>query len=62
MIAWLVAVITAILLVFIVWRAASPEFRARAEMPKFRFLENLGIQSHHQHDIPKEGRDESTHP
>lgn len=46
MIAWIVGVITAILLVFIVWRARSPEFRARAEAPKYRFLENLGIQSH----------------
>lgn len=46
MIAWLVGIITAILALFIVWRAASPQFRARAEAPKFKFLENLGIQSH----------------
>lgn len=41
MIAWLVGIITAILVVLIVWREKSPEFRARSEAPKFRFLENL---------------------
>ena len=53
MIAWIVGAITAILVVFIVWRAKSPEFRARAEAPKFRFLENLGIQSHDEKKNPQ---------
>lgn len=55
MIAWLVGMITAILVGFIVWRAASPEFRARAEAPKFKFLENLGIQSHDEKKNPQGG-------
>ena len=42
MTAWLIGIITAILAVFFVWRMRSSEFRARAERPKFRFLENLG--------------------
>lgn len=62
MIAWLVGMITAILALFILWRAASPEFRARAEAPKFKFLENLGIQSHDEEKTPKENRDERSHP
>jgi hypothetical protein len=33
-----------ILLVLILWRGRSPEFRRRSEYPKFRFLANLGIQ------------------
>jgi hypothetical protein len=61
MIAWLIGIITAILIVFIVWRAASPEFRARAEAPKFRFLENLRIRNHNKNNIPREDRDESSH-
>jgi len=53
MIAWIVGAITAILAVFILWRAKSPEFRARAEAPKFKFLENLGIQSHDEKRNPQ---------
>lgn len=53
MIAWLVGIITAILVVLIVWRSASPEFRARSEAPKFRFLENLRNRNHDKNNIPK---------
>jgi hypothetical protein len=34
---------TVILLVLILWRGRSREFRRRSEYPKFRFLSNLGI-------------------
>jgi FtsZ-interacting cell division protein ZipA len=45
MIAWLVGIITLILLLFVLWRSRSKAFRERAERPKFKFLENLGIRS-----------------
>jgi hypothetical protein len=45
MTAWLIGIITFILILFLIWRRRSREFRERAEYPKFRFLENLGIQS-----------------
>ncbi|HUV69513.1 MAG TPA: hypothetical protein VMW15_07615 [Terracidiphilus sp.] len=44
MIVWIIAIITAILLVFVIWRKASKSFRERCEEPKFLFLQNLGIQ------------------
>ena len=44
MTAWLIGFITAILALFFLWRMRSSEFRARAERPKFHFLENLGQQ------------------
>lgn len=63
MIAWLVSIITAVLLFFIIWRSVSPQFRARAEAPKFKFLESLGIKSHDSSkENPREDRDESPHP
>lgn len=34
---------TLILLVLIVCRRSSPEFRRRSERPKFQFLANLGL-------------------
>ncbi len=46
MTAWLIGIITFVLILFLVWRKCSREFRERAEYPKFRFLENLGIRSH----------------
>jgi hypothetical protein len=46
MTAWLVGIITFVLILFLVWWKRSPEFRERAEYPKFRFLENLGIRPH----------------
>lgn len=45
MIAWLVGIITFILVLFVFWRARSAAFRRRCEEPKYRFLEHLGIQS-----------------
>lgn len=33
-----------ILLVLILWRGRSAEFRRRSEYPKFRFLANLGFE------------------
>jgi hypothetical protein len=46
MTAWLIGIITFVLILFLVWRRRSREFRERAEYPKFRFLESLGIRSH----------------
>jgi hypothetical protein len=42
MTAWLIGSITSMLALFFLWRMRSGEFRARAERPIFRFLENLG--------------------
>ena len=66
MIAWLVGIITFILLLFIFWRSRSAAFRARCEIPKFKFLENLGIKQLNQinaeiKQIPKEDSDEPSH-
>ena len=66
MIAWIVGVVTLILLVLIFWRRGSRAFRERAEEPKYRFLENLGIPtSRGSSDAPskysQEEDDESTH-
>ena len=44
MTALLMGIITVILALFCLWRMRSSEFRARAERPIFRFLENLGQQ------------------
>ncbi len=41
MIAWIISIISAILLFFIVWRKVSRKFRERCELPKFLFLKNL---------------------
>lgn len=45
MIAWVVGIITLILLLFVFWRMRSKAFRERCEQPKFKFLENLGIET-----------------
>jgi hypothetical protein len=51
MIAWLVGIITFVLLVFIVWRQRSRQFYERCERPKYKLLHNLGIEL--QEDIHK---------
>ncbi len=43
MIAWIVGIVTLILLLFVVWQRVSKSFRERVEAPKYLFLENLGI-------------------
>jgi FtsZ-interacting cell division protein ZipA len=45
MIAWIIGIITLILLLFMVWRWRSKEARERFEQPKFQFLRSLGIPS-----------------
>lgn len=45
MTAYLMGAATVILLVLILWRRSSPEFRRRSEQPKFQFLANLGFRS-----------------
>ena len=45
MIAWIIGIITLILLLFMVWRWRSNEVRERFEQPKFQFLRSLGIPS-----------------
>ncbi len=66
MITWVVSIITAILLLFIVWRTASRSFRERAERPKIRFLESLGLQpsdeSESQDSSSKENHHEKRNP
>lgn len=43
MTAWLVAIITVILIALILAHRLWPVFRKRSEFPKYRFLNNLGI-------------------
>lgn len=43
MIAWLVAIVTVILIAIIIARRISPQFRQCSELPKHLFLANLGI-------------------
>jgi hypothetical protein len=45
MTAYILGAATLILLVLIVFRRFSAEFRRRSEQPKFQFLANLGIKS-----------------
>ena len=60
MIAWLVGIITLILLLFLLWRSRSKAFREQAERPKFRFLENLGIPpQEHNHALQAEISEEN---
>lgn len=58
MIAWLIGIITLILLLLMVWRRRSKTVRDRFEHPKFQFLRNLGINSttekHSQPDTSEE--------
>lgn len=46
MTAYILGAATLILLVLIVWRRSSPEFRRRSEQPKFQVLANLGLGPH----------------
>ncbi len=67
MTAWLIGIITFVLILFLIWRRRSREFRERAEYPKFKFLENLGIRSHQDQSPasptdPQESRDEERNP
>ena len=72
MMAYLLGGATLILLVLILWRRASPEFRRQSEQPKFQFLSNLGFRSQNQfgskslEDInstePWKGNDEQHQP
>jgi len=43
MIASMVTTITLILLFFVIWRMTSRSFRERCELPKYLFLESLGV-------------------
>jgi hypothetical protein len=43
MIAWIVGIVTLLLLLFVFWRGRSRAFRERTEEPKYLFLESLGI-------------------
>jgi hypothetical protein len=67
MIAWIIGIITAILLAFVIWRKVSKSFRERCEAPKYRFLESLGVppptdQPHTQKQSPQEDKDGTHHP
>lgn len=66
MIAWIIGIVTLILLLLIFWRRGSKAFRERAEEPKYLFLENLGISTTRGHsearpESSQEENDESTH-
>ncbi len=66
MIAWIVGIVTLILLLLIFWRRTSRAFRERAEEPKYVFLENLGISTSRDHSdaqskSSQEEDNESTH-
>ena len=45
MIAWIIGIVTFILLLFVFWQKTSAKFRERAEEPKYLFLESLGIRA-----------------
>ncbi|GAC1526868.1 MAG: hypothetical protein NVS2B16_35020 [Chloroflexota bacterium] len=45
MTAWLIGAITLILVVLIVGRRSSREFKRKTEEPKFQFLANVGVTS-----------------
>lgn len=51
---------TLILLILIVWRRASSEFKRRSELPKYQVLSNLGIDSNPDDDSASSGT--SSHP
>lgn len=53
MTAYILGSATLILLVLIICRRCSPEFRRRSEQPKFQFLANLGIKSQVPSDVEK---------
>jgi FtsZ-interacting cell division protein ZipA len=43
MIAWLIGIITLILLLLMIWRSRSKEARERFEQPKIQFLRSLSV-------------------
>lgn len=43
MIAWIIGIITLVLLFFVIWRKVSKAFRERCEEPKYLFLKSLGV-------------------
>lgn len=47
---------TLILLILIVWRRSSPEFKRRSEQPKYQVLSNLGIDSNPDDDSAPSGQ------
>jgi hypothetical protein len=53
MIAWIIGIITAILLTLALWRARSRDFRERAERPKYAFLDSLNGATTHNHNPEK---------
>lgn len=67
MIAWIIGIVTFILLLLVFWQKSSAKFRESAEEPKYLFLESLGIRAsrHAQSAQPnssQEENDESAHP
>lgn len=54
---YILGLATLILLVLIICRRWSPEFRRRSEQPKFQFLANLGIKSQLSSRAEKESSD-----
>lgn len=47
---------TLILLILIVWRRSSPEFKRRSEQPKYQVLSNLGLNSHPEEESEPSGQ------
>lgn len=62
MTAYILGAATLILLVLIVWRRSSPEFRRRSEQPKFQFLANLGFGPHPPSDPEQPTQDNQPAP
>jgi ribonuclease D len=61
MIAWIMGLITFILLLFMLWRWRSKEARERFEQPKFQFLKNLGIDAQTDQSKPQDISKENKH-
>jgi len=62
MIAWIIGIITLILLLFMIWRWRSKEARERFEQPKFQFLRNIGVTSQtNQHESKTDISQENKH-
>ena len=60
MTAYILGAATLILLVLIIWRRSSPEFKKKSEQPKFQFLANLGFGSHRTPDRDPAAEDNQT--
>jgi hypothetical protein len=62
MIAWIIGIITLILLLFMIWRWRSKEARERFEQPKYQFLRSLGVTSQvDQQEFKTNGPQENKH-